>query len=198
MKKTILLAMMMVMTISANAMRYGKAKSEALFLSDKMAYELNLTNEQYEAVYEINLDYLLSVDSRADIFGTWWDRRNADLRFVLSPWQYDKYAALHHFYRPISWHRGWVFHIYDHYDKSRYFHRRPVVYASYRGGHNRVHGSHYAHMRAGKLTPFSHPRHGAMPDKGGKGIHGKGHHPADRHPIAADGHGGRHSRFSHR
>ncbi len=58
MKKMMILAMMMVMTISANAMSYNAAKNEALFLSDKMAYELNLTPAQYEAVYEINLDYL--------------------------------------------------------------------------------------------------------------------------------------------
>ena len=51
-----ILAMMMVMTISANAMSYNAAKNEALFLSDKMAYELNLTAAQYEAVYEINLN----------------------------------------------------------------------------------------------------------------------------------------------
>ena len=43
MKKMMILAVMMVMTISANAMSYNAAKNEALFLSDKMAYELNLT-----------------------------------------------------------------------------------------------------------------------------------------------------------
>ena len=36
MKKMMILAMMMVMTISANAMSYNAAKHEALFLSDKM------------------------------------------------------------------------------------------------------------------------------------------------------------------
>ena len=35
-------------------MSYNAAKHEALFLSDKMAYELNLTAAQYEAVYEID------------------------------------------------------------------------------------------------------------------------------------------------
>ena len=90
-----ILAVMMVMTISATAMSYNAAKHEALFLSDKMAYELNLTAAQYEAVYEINLDYLMSLNGHGDVFGIWWDRRNADLRFVLTPWQYDKYVALH-------------------------------------------------------------------------------------------------------
>ena len=96
MKKMMILAVMMVMTISANAMSYNAAKHEALFLSDKMAYELNLTAAQYEAVYEINLDYLMSLNGHGDVFGIWWDRRNADLRFVLTPWQYDKYVALNH------------------------------------------------------------------------------------------------------
>ena len=89
-----ILAVMMVMTISANAMSYNAAKNEALFLSDKMAYELNLTAAQYEAVYEINLDYLMSLNGHGDVFGIWWDRRNADLRYVLNSWQYDKSITL--------------------------------------------------------------------------------------------------------
>ena len=36
MKKIMVMAMMMVMTISARAMSYNAAKNEALFLSDKM------------------------------------------------------------------------------------------------------------------------------------------------------------------
>ena len=81
-KHLMILAVMMVMTISArsamplgsskNAMSYNAAKHEALFLSDKMAYELNLTAAQYEAVYEINLDYLMSLNGHGDVFGIWW------------------------------------------------------------------------------------------------------------------------------
>ena len=97
-KHLMILAVMMVMTISANAMSYNAAKHEALFLSDKMAYELNLTAAQYEAVYEINLDYLMSLNGHGDVFGIWWDRRNADLRFVLNSWQFDKYMSLAHFF----------------------------------------------------------------------------------------------------
>ena len=94
-KRLMILAMMMVMTISANAMSYNAAKNEALFLSDKMTYELNLTAAQYEAVYEINLDYLMSVDSRADVFGIWWDRRNADLHFVLNITMAETVSTMH-------------------------------------------------------------------------------------------------------
>ena len=137
MKKMMILAMMMVMTISANAMSYNAAKHEALFLSDKMAYELNLTAAQYEAVYEINLDYLMSLNGHGDVFGIWWDRRNADLHFVLNSWQYDKYMALNHFYRPVAWKAGgWTFAVYSHYGRDRFYNAHPKVFVSYKGGHN--------------------------------------------------------------
>ena len=71
MKKIMILAMLMVMTITANAMSYMEAKKEALYLSDKMAWELSLTDAQYDAVYEINLDYMMSVNGRNDVYGVW-------------------------------------------------------------------------------------------------------------------------------
>ena len=62
MKKMIIaLIALLTITVSASAMSYNQARDEALFLTDKMAYELNLTDEQYEAAYEINLDYLMSI-----------------------------------------------------------------------------------------------------------------------------------------
>ena len=156
MKKMMILAMMMVMTVSANAMNYTTAKNEALFLSDKMAFELNLTDAQYEAVYEINLDYLLSVNGQADVFGIWWNRRNTDLRFVLNGWQYEKYAALNYFYRPIYWDRGaWTFHIYNRYtNRSHFYKPRPAVFVTYKGGNNRRTDNFYASHRVTK--PAAH------------------------------------------
>ena len=138
MKKMMILAVMMVMTVSANAMSYNAAKHEALFLSDKMAFELNLTPAQYEAVYEINLDYLMSLNGCGDVFGIWWDRRNADLRFVLDSWQYDKYMRLAHFYRPVAWGAGgWIFTVYTHYDRGLFYNAHPKVFVTYKGGNNR-------------------------------------------------------------
>ena len=149
MKKMMILAVMMVMTISANAMSYNAAKHEALFLSDKMAYELNLTAAQYEAVYEINLDYLMSLNGHGDVFGIWWDRRNADLRFVLTPWQYDKYVALNHFYRPVAWKAGgWTFAVYSHYDRGRFYNAHPKVFVNKNLS------------LSNKKTHFSHNKHG--------------------------------------
>ncbi|MBO7629372.1 MAG: hypothetical protein J6S87_05450 [Bacteroidales bacterium] len=78
MRHFMILAVMMVMTISAKAISYEEAKDDAFFLTDKMAYELSLTEDQYDAVYEINLDYLLCLNKSADLFGVYWDRRNAD------------------------------------------------------------------------------------------------------------------------
>ena len=37
-----------------------------------MAYELDLTDEQYEAVYEINLDFLLCLNNPEDLNGVCW------------------------------------------------------------------------------------------------------------------------------
>ena len=191
-----ILAMMMVMTISANAMSYNAAKHEALFLSDKMAYELNLTAAQYEAVYEINLDYLMSLNGHGDVFGIWWDRRNADLRFVLNSWQYDKYVALNHFYRPVAWKAGgWTFAVYSHYGRDRFFHAHPKVFVSYKGGHNKVHGSHYAHTH--KSAPAMGNRNAPIHDKRARVVHDRGLHPSNNH-MAMNDRGGRHGHFSHR
>ena len=151
MKKMFTLALMMAMTIAANAMSYNVAKNEALFLSDKMAYELNLTDAQYNAVYEINLDYLMSVDRHDDVFGIWWNRRNADLRLVLAAWQFDKYITLNYFYRPLSWYNGaWLLHVYDHYTRGRFYKAHPSVFVSYRGGYNRKPNHFYADRRVAK------------------------------------------------
>ena len=135
---------------------------------------MNLTTAQYEAVYEINLDYLMSLNGHADVFGIWWDRRNADLRYVLNSWQYDKYVALSHFYRPVAWKAGgWTFAVYTHYNRGHFYNAHPKVFVSYRGGHNRVHGSHYAHMH--KPAPAPVAKHGPAPAP---------HHP--KAPVKVD------------
>lgn len=74
---------MVTMTVtSASAMSYEQARQQALFLTDKMAYELNLTDDQYEAAYETNLDYLMSVNTVDDLYGVYWRQRNLDLSYI--------------------------------------------------------------------------------------------------------------------
>lgn len=139
MKKFILaLTSMFVMAVSANAMSYEQARQQALFLTDKMAYELNLTEQQYEAAYEINLDYLMSVNSQADLYGVYWQQRNLDLSYILLDWQYRMYLDATYFYRPLYWSAGyWHFGIYARYPRRDYFYfGRPHFYTVYRGGHS--------------------------------------------------------------
>ena len=64
------MAMMLTVALSASAMSYEQARERALFLTDKMAYELNLNDEQYEAAYEVNLDYLMSINTYDDLYGS--------------------------------------------------------------------------------------------------------------------------------
>ena len=157
-----IMAMMMALTITANAMSYTAAKNEALFLSDKMAYELKLTDAQYDAVYEINLDYLMSVNGRNDAYGTWWNRRNTDLKYVLTAWQYEKFMDMSYFYRPLTWKNGnWTFNVYSHYsNKSHFYKARPKAYASYKGGNNKKSDRYYADKKVNKPTSTPTIKHG--------------------------------------
>lgn len=65
--------------VSAGAFSYAEAREEAYFLTDKMAYELNLTSEQYNRVYQVNLDYLLSIDAGRDRMDTYVAYSPADV-----------------------------------------------------------------------------------------------------------------------
>ena len=49
-----------------HAMSYEEARDRARFLTDKMAYELNLNDQQYNDAYEINLDYLMNIRTASD------------------------------------------------------------------------------------------------------------------------------------
>ncbi len=146
MKKIFTLAMMMTIAITANAMNYSEAHREALFLSDKMAHELRLSDVQYDAVYDINLDYLLHVNAAADAFGPWWNSRNAALRHVLTPRQYDKYIGMTYFHRPLTWRDGtWNFAVYARYsDRNHFFKPRPRSVAHHNGGPTWRHNGHAA------------------------------------------------------
>jgi hypothetical protein len=119
-------------------MGYEQARQQALFLTDKMAYELNLTEDQYEAAYEINLDYLLSINTQADLYGAYWNYRNMDMSYILLDWQYRAFCAATYFYRPLYWDAGyWHFGIYARYPYRDYFYfGRPHFYHVYRGGHS--------------------------------------------------------------
>ena len=173
-----LVAMFMMTFTTASAMSYEQARQQALFLTDKMAYELNLTEDQYEAAYEVNLDYLMSVDTYDDLYGAYWRQRNMDLSYILLDWQYRTYINATYFYRPLYWNAGyWHFGIYARYPRRDYFYfGRPHFYVSDRGGHSwRVNGnrSWYYGRSFGGPHPGGHPRVG-MRDGFNRGDYGRG------------------------
>ena len=152
------LLLLMAIAVSASAMSYTKARSQALFLTDKMGYELNLTYDQYNAVYEINLDYLMMIERQSDIYGFFWERRNSEFRYVLSSYQYQRFLASEYFYRPVTWVSGsFHFSIYNRYAKNKFFLNAPRVYDTYKGGNRQYQHSPYQGRTYGN-EPDRNPR----------------------------------------
>ena len=148
----IFLAAMMSTAVCSAAMSNSKIRKETLFLTDKMAYEMNLNTAQYNDVYEINYDFIAGVSYLMDdvLRGEEWalnryydylDVRNDDLRWVLSSRQYGRFMQADYFYRPIYVTGGrWTFRIYINYSNRNHFYfPRPHHYRTYCGGHYRTH-----------------------------------------------------------
>lgn len=173
MKKLMMVAFLTLISVTAKALSYEMARNEALFLSDKMAYELNLTASQYEAVYEINFDYFLCVGSSIDVYNDLWKQRNFELQMVLTPYQYETYLRTKYFYRPLGWRDGrWEFRIYRHYqNRGHFLMARPRAFSSYRGGrHFSPQGTPGRVVpRGGNVPPRTAPRpNGARPPQQGQ------------------------------
>lgn len=162
--------------VSASAMSYERAREEALYLTDKMAYELNLNDQQYNDAYEINLDYFLSMNSERDLYEDYLSYRLTDFRHILVSWQFDLMLQADYFVRPLLWSRGcWVFPIYTHYHRHVFYYDRPRVYFEYRGGHghHHFHNGYYAERRPrwdggmrGREPMYGPDRGGDRPDRG--------------------------------
>lgn len=162
--------------VSASAMSYERAREEALYLTDKMAYELNLNDQQYNDAYEINLDYFLSMNSERDLYEDYLSYRLTDFRHILVSWQFDLMLQADYFVRPLLWSRGcWVFPIYTHYHRHVFYYDRPRAYFEYRGGHghHHFHNGYYAERRPrwdggmrGREPMYGPDRGGNRPDRG--------------------------------
>ena len=142
------------------AMSNSKVRKETRFLTDKMAYELNLNTAQYNDVYEINYDFISGVRYLMDdvLRGEEWalnryydylDIRNDDLRWVLSRRQYSRFMQAAYFFCPIYVSGGhWSFRIYVTYtNPNHFYYPRPYHYRTYCGGHNRVHYHNVSYYR---------------------------------------------------
>ena len=132
------------------ALSSSGVRRETRFLTDKMAYELNLNNSQYNDIYEINYDFIYNINRTMDyaVKGYSWamedyydalDMRNDELRWVLSNSQYRRFMKLDYFYRPIFVARNnWSFRVYNIYvNRSKYYYPKPYHYSSYNGANRR-------------------------------------------------------------
>ena len=178
------MAALLLLALPSSAMSYEQARQQALFLTDKMAYELNLSEAQYEAAYEINLDYLMSINTVDDLAGNYWRWRNLDMSYVLLDWQYRAFCDAAYFYRPLYWETGcWHFHIYARYPhRDYYYFGRPTFYGVYRGTHAWHHNggrSWYYGRHYGGPGP-----RGGMRDGFGRGDFGHGYRYRDGRMVA--------------
>ena len=162
MKKTIFVSALMLMTLlggcvttttsvsASSSMSTNKLRDHARFITDRMAYELDLSPMQYGDCYEINYDFIYYASGVMedvahgyyDAINTYYrylDYRNEDLRYVLNTAQYIKFLSREYFYRPIyTSGSSWNFRIYTIYsNRSFYYYDAPVMYKTYRGGHSR-------------------------------------------------------------
>ena len=139
---------------SCMAMSKSKIRKSARFLTDRMAYELDLTVQQYDDCYEINYDFIKATNYIMDdvVYGyrdaiyqyyQLLDYRNEDMRYVLTYYQYNKFINSEYFYRPIySTGTRWALRIYTIYSNHNfYFFDAPYHYKIYDGGHSRIHFS---------------------------------------------------------
>ena len=156
MKKTIItLVLAFATVINLCAMSKYRASREARFLTDKMAWELDLSYGQIEDVYEINYDYFRALDNVYDKYTWAYDIRNEELSFVLSPRQWTRFIAIEYFYVPVRVYRhAWVFPVHNHYHSNHFYYDAPHAYSHYSGGH--AHNRDFYRGRFDNYHKFDH------------------------------------------
>jgi len=157
MKKLFISLLLVVTTVmSANAMSKYRASREARFLTDKMAWELDLTYDQMEDVYEINYDYFRALVSVYSQYDYAYQMRNEELGYVLTPRQWDRYLMYEYFLTPVRVvGYSWFFPIYNHYRRDRFYYDAPHAYSHYSGLHAHHH-DYYMGRRDIHIHSFDH------------------------------------------
>lgn len=111
-KKFWLLAVFSCMLLPVSASGLGDIRVNARFLTDRMAFELHLNQNQYNDLFEVNFDFLSNVtpylsgmaraDAAAlDAYYRFLDERNDDLRWILSSPEYVRFMGIEYFFRPV-------------------------------------------------------------------------------------------------
>ena len=164
-----MMILMLCISIPASAMSMSKVRENARFLTDRMAYELNLSSMQYDDVYEVNFDFIDNVrhimddvvrgsDYAVDRYYEFLDYRNDDLRWILSASQYRRFMDVDYFHRPIyTTASDWLFRIYKVYrDVTHFYFDKPHHYKSYKGGHYRTHHGNVSFYKNNRKDHYKH------------------------------------------
>ena len=135
-------------TVNAQSMSIAAMRSNARFLTDRMAYTLGI-NDPFliDEIYRINYDYIWGVNEYLDdvALGYYYDdymavvaARDAALRNLLGVRLWNRIVNYSYFYRPIVFaNHGWRFSIYDYdrYGVNRFYYHAPRPLVTYTGGH---------------------------------------------------------------
>ena len=136
------------MTVNAQSMSIAAMRSNARFLTDRMAYTLGISDPfVIDEIYRINYDYIWGVNEYLDdvALGYYYDdymavvtARDIALRNLLGVRLWNRVVNYSYFYRPIVFaNRGWRFSIYDYdrYGVNRFYFHAPRPLVTYTGGH---------------------------------------------------------------
>ena len=136
------------MTVNAQSMSIAAMRSNARFLTDRMAYTLGISDPfVIDEIYRINYDYIWGVNEYLDdvALGYYYDdymavvtARDIALRNLLGVRLWNRVINYSYFYRPIVFaNRGWRFSIYDYdrYGVNRFYYHAPRPLVTYTGGH---------------------------------------------------------------
>lgn len=173
MKKLTTLWMMTVMLLlsipAMSAMSKSKMRENARFLTDRMAYELRLSERQYDDVYEVNYDFIDNIrhfmddvvkgyPKAIDRYYKYLDYRNDDLRWILSVSQYRKFMGVDYFCRPIyTTASKWLFRIHKFYtDVHHFYFKKPHHYKTYNGAHFRKHYGYESYYKKHRKDHYRH------------------------------------------
>ncbi len=216
---TLTVATAALMPASA-AMTLESVRENARFLTDRMAYELQLTPQQIEDCYEINYDFIASINPIMDdvVYGNtvqtdhyydFLNYRNEDLRYIMNRDQYLRFMALDYFYRPVyTTASRWLFSIYNRYtDPYYYYYAAPRIYHTYVGAHGRYYhphgfygGTRYRHViydRPYRLHRGSVGYAHARGSHHSHGVTGGHHYGSGAHHSAGRSHGNAHHNGTH-
>ena len=138
-KKLLLLALFVICgMITSFGMSKVRASEEADFLTDKMAYELGLTQAQWSDVYEINYDYFRALGRLGRSYASESRLRDSKLRYVLTAAQWDRYRAVSYFITPVkAGVNDWIFMVYNHYKRNVFYYDSRHIVDVYRGKHRK-------------------------------------------------------------